>query len=90
MADPDETIILLLFNVVEELVPPLAIGKMPVTSDVKLMAEEIMFLDTSNFSGKLAVSADKLVVPVNVLLPPILCVPAVITKSAAPNTSGIV
>ena len=35
---PDETMMRLLFNVVDELVPPLAIGKTPVTPVVRLIA----------------------------------------------------
>lgn len=53
---PEETIKQLLANAVELLVPPEAIGKMPVISLVKSINADVSTLLASNLTGKLAVA----------------------------------
>ena len=92
IAPPTETIIRLLSSVAPELVPPLAIGSMPLILLVRSIALVIIFLAPSSCSGSDAVSPDSFVVPESVTFPSIVCpaVEPVMTKLLLVPVSGIV
>ena len=93
--DPlDDTIMRLLLSIALELVPPLAIGSMPLMLLVRLIALVTIFLDPSSCSGSDAVSPalESVVVPESVTFPSIVCpaVEPVMTKLLFVPVSGIV
>jgi hypothetical protein len=66
---PEDTINLSFVKAELLFVPPFAIGKTPVISDVNDNCVEVICFDAFNFNGKDAVKADKVVVPAIVILP---------------------